>query len=412
MADKITSKVMSSQLIKKNYEDAVTAKERGQLVAWSASVAPPEFFETMGIHVLYPENHAAALGAKHGAPPLLDRAEKMGYSIDICSYARTNMGYLEAMDCNFENIPLPDVMISCNNICNTVTKWYENIAKEKGIPLIMLDMPFNYEAEVTQHRIDYVQAQFQEMITRLEQICKKRFDYERLAEVMQIANKGARAWQRALNYAQHVPSPFNGFNIFNYMALIVCMRAKQESIDFFDLVAAEAEELVRNKASQYSVEEKYRVMWEGIACWPYLNQTYEILKNQGINIVASVYTEAWALIYEECTLEALAKAYCGLILNRNLEAQVTKRQQLLRDFDCDGAIYHMNRSCKIMDFMQYEIQRRLHGESGIPYVLFDGDQTDPRNFAAAQFATRIQALTEMMAANKQNKPGREKNGAR
>jgi benzoyl-CoA reductase/2-hydroxyglutaryl-CoA dehydratase subunit BcrC/BadD/HgdB len=366
----------------------------------------------MGIHVLYPENHAAALGAKRGAPPLLDRAENMGYSIDICSYARTSMGYLEAMDCNFENIPLPDVMISCNNICNTVTKWYENIAKEKGIPLIMLDMPFNYEAEVSRYRIDYVKAQFQEMIIRLEQICKKRFDYDRLAEVMQIANKGARAWQRALNYAQHIPSPFNGFNIFNYMALIVCMRAKQESIDFFDLVAAEAEELVRTKASQYSVEEKYRVMWEGIACWPYLNQTYEILKKHGINIVASVYTEAWALLYEECTLDALAKAYCGLILNRNLEAQVTKRRQLLDDFHCDGAIYHMNRSCKIMDFMQYEIQRRLHGESGIPYVLFDGDQTDPRNFAAAQFETRIQALTEMMEANKNTRPGREKNGAR
>ena len=38
-------------------------------------------------------------------------------------------------------IPLPDLLICCNNICNTVIKWYENIARELQIPLIMFDMP-------------------------------------------------------------------------------------------------------------------------------------------------------------------------------------------------------------------------------------------------------------------------------
>ena len=38
-------------------------------------------------------------------------------------------------------------------------------------------------------------------------------------------------------------------------------------------------------------------------------------------------------------------------------------------------------------------------KTGLPYVSFDGDQTDPRNFAPAQFDTRVQALAEMMEAN-------------
>ena len=33
---------------------------------------------------------------------------------------------------------------------------------------------------------------------------------------------------------------------------------------------------------------------------------------------------------------------------------------------------------------------------GVPYVSFDGDQTDPRVFTPAQYETRVQALTEMM----------------
>ena len=42
-------------------------------------------------------------------------------------------------------------------------------------------------------------------------------------------------------------------------------------------------------------------------------------------------------------------------------------------------------------------------ECGVPSVIFDGDQTDPRLFSEAQYETRIQALAEMMAENKAKK---------
>ena len=34
-----------------------------------------------------------------------------------------------------------------------------------------------------------------------------------------------------------------------------------------------------------------------------------------------------------------------------------------------------------------------------PYVSFDGDQTDPRNFSQAQYDTRAEALVEIMSEN-------------
>ncbi|MEX6162412.1 hypothetical protein AB6G16_12660 [Proteus mirabilis] len=33
-------------------------------------------------------------------------------------------------------------------------------------------------------------------------------------------------------------------------------------------------------------------------------------------------------------------------------------------------------------------------------MTFDGDQADPRVFSEAQYVTRVEALTEIMAANK------------
>jgi benzoyl-CoA reductase/2-hydroxyglutaryl-CoA dehydratase subunit BcrC/BadD/HgdB len=53
-----------------------------------------------------------------------------------------------------------------------------------------------------------------------------------------------------------------------------------------------------------------------------------------------------------------------------------------------------------MDFRQFEVQRRVTERTGVPSVIFDGDQTDPRAFSLAQYENRIQALMEMMEQRK------------
>lgn len=54
-----------------------------------------------------------------------------------------------------------------------------------------------------------------------------------------------------------------------------------------------------------------------------------------------------------------------------------------------------------MEWILYELGRRLEKETGIPVVSFDGDQADPRNFSEAQYDTRIQGLNEVMVAKKE-----------
>ena len=76
-------------------------------------------------------------------------------------------------------------------------------------------------------------------------------------------------------------------------------------------------------------------------------------------------------------------------------------QKLVEDFSVECMIYHSNRSCKLMDFRQYEVQRRVAAATGVPSVVIDGDQTDPRTFSEAQYETRIQALVEMMEKKKE-----------
>lgn len=398
---KLTSKELLNQLVAKHYDDALTAKAEGRPVVWATSISPQELLETMDLTVVYPENHAAAIGARKGSMEFISYSEGKGYSSDLCSYARVNMGYVDLKDAEAQNIPQPDLILCCNNICNTVIKWYENIAKELHIPMILFDTPYSYEYQISEESIQYMRRQFDYAIRQLEELTKKRFDYDRLSEVMEVSNSTCRWWKKSTELAMHKPSPLSGFDMFNYMAMVVCMRGNKDGETLFRLWYEELEERMKQNLGPWNnAEEKYRIMWDGIACWPHLATTFKTLKKYGVNMVASTYPDSWNIRYEKNDLDALVRAYASHYANRSIAYSVDNIVKIAEDYSLDGIIFHSNRSCKLMDFKQYEIQRQVQQRTGVPAVFFDGDQTDPRVFSDAQYETRIQALVELMEKNK------------
>ncbi|MCG4735060.1 2-hydroxyacyl-CoA dehydratase family protein, partial [Casaltella massiliensis] len=65
--------------------------------------------------------------------------------------------------------------------------------------------------------------------------------------------------------------------------------------------------------------EKYRIMMEGIPCWPYIGYKMKTLAKYGVNMTGSVYPHAWALQYEVNDLDGMARAYSGMFNNVNLD---------------------------------------------------------------------------------------------
>ena len=401
--EKITAAKFINGLLAKSYKEAWEAKEKGIPVGWSTSVFPQEIVEAFGLPLCYPENQAAGLAAKKESLGLEEKAEAQGYSIDLCAYARTNFGFLEQGGSENLNMPAPDFVCCCNNICNEVIKWYENLSKKLNIPLIMIDVPFNNEDYVTESRIKYFRGQFEHAIKQLEEISGKKFDPEKLREVMNISRKNGRLWRESMQMSKDVyPSPMNGFDLFTYMACIVCYRGKKETTQAFEMLMEELKENAKEGKTSFRGEEKYRIMMEGIPCWPYIGYKMKSLSKYGVNMTGSVYPHAWALEYGDNDLDGLARAYSSMFNNVNIDKMVEYRNNALRDGNCVGAFYHMNRSCKLMSFIQYEMARRVNEATGLPYAGFDGDQADPRGFSQAQFETRLQGLIEVMEDKKEN----------
>ena len=294
-------------------------------------------------------------------------------------------------------MPMPDFVLCCNNICNCMTKWYENIARMHNIPLIMVDIPYNNDVDVDDSKIAYVRAQFDKAIKQLEEISGRKFNQEKFEQACHNANRTAKAWLKVCDYLQYKPAPMSGFDLFNHMADVVTARAKVEAAEAFEQLAIDLEENIKNGESTLPFPEKKRVMFEGIPCWPKLPALFKPLKENGINVTAVVYAPAFGFVFEG--LDGMAKAYYKAPNSVCIEQGVAWREGICVDNKVDGVLVHYNRSCKPWSGYMAEMQRRFTNDLGIPCAGFDGDQADPRNFNEAQYVTRVQGLMEAMEAN-------------
>ena len=392
--EKIRAKDLLNRLLDQHYEEAWEAKRQGRPVGWVSSNFPQEFLETMGLTVCYPENHSTSLSAKHESLDMIHEAERLGYHNDLCGYARVNLGFLSKGDCQSLRMPMPDYVVCSNNICNQLVKWFETVARLRNIPLIIFDIPFNNDYEVSESRMEYMRAQIPELITQLERASGAAWDEARFREVMAISNECGEQWQRASRYFEAVPSPMNGFEMFNYMALMVCARGRRETVKAIRLLADELEQRYAAGETTFHGEPKYRIMMEGIACWPHLKHNYQTLRGSGCNLTGTVYTETWGRTYRD--LDEMLRSYSVVLDNTTIDRACDRRIQLARRACCDGALIHMNRSCKAWDGILYEMERRLRSQAGIPTALYDGDQSDPRCYAEGQYESRVQGLCEVM----------------
>ena len=383
------------------FKDAIAAKAAGKPVAWVSSNFPVEIPETLGLATAYPENQAAGIAARGAGERMCTVAEEEGYSNDICAYARVSLAYAKLKECPEQDVAMPDVLLCCNNICNCMIKWYENLSKELNIPMIMLDIPFNPDYEVSDAEVQYVTAQFWDAVHQLEKLFDLKWDDKRFEEFTGFSCRSSRAWLAATECARYVPSPFNGFDLLNHMAVMVTARGKKEAGEAMETLLKEYEDNHKNGKSTFRTEEKYRIMFEGIACWPYLRVTSHGLKDRGINMVTTIYADAFGFDYH--SFDEMIRAYCSVPNAINLEKSRDKRIKLCKDNHVEGLLVHTNRSCKLWSGFMYEMSRQIGEACGIPVASFDGDQADPRNFSEAQYDTRVQGLMEIMEANKQAK---------
>ena len=395
---KIKAAAKMKEIMTAYYIDAKTAEQTGKKVAWITSGGPVEPLIAMDIIPVYPENHGAMIGASKMGVDLCRKAEEMGYSSDLCSYARSDIGCAPVNGGPIGGLPKPDMLVCCNNICGTVLKWYEVQARYFNVPLFILDTPFTHVGFSAEAK-KYVKSQILEYIEFLENATKKKFDYDRMQEVGKLSLEGQRLWQAVLDMAVNRPSPLSAFDAFFHLALIVTLRGTRQTVDYYKILLEEMQERVAQKIGAVA-DEKYRLLWDNLPIWYRMKWLSEKFASSGACLVADTYTTAWCgsmkYIKEDDFIETMAEGYSRIYLNIGVDQMAEQVIAMAEKYDVDGIVMHSNRSCKPYSFGQYDIQRIVGEKMGIPTLMIEADMVDERSFSEGQVETRIEAFIEVL----------------
>ena len=367
-------------------------------VAWVTSGAPVEFLKALDFFVLYPENHGAVCGTMRVVEAIASEAENAGYSRDLCSYARTDIGAMLSGKTPVGKLPRPDLLLACTNICQTVLFWYRVLAHHFQVPLILIDTPFVY-TEVAEHAVDFVKRQIEEAIPVAEKVAGRSLEAHRLEQVAGLSRQASQLWLEIIERCQHRPAPISVFDQFIQMAPVVEMRGEPFTVDFYAAMLKEVDERIARGVEVVKHERK-RLLWDNLPIWYRLRYLAEYLGRHGVAIVASTYTNAWGelanLFDTQDPIDGMARTYIYPILNRGAGDKLATMKRMIEKFHLDGAILHSDRSCKPYSIGQMDQRDRLIRECGVPALLLEADHNDPRAYAEEQVANRLDAFIEML----------------
>jgi len=384
------------RLMQRHYTSARYVRLRRPL-AWVTSGAPVEILRAMGVLAVYPENYGALCGARKQAVPLCQIAEARSYSPDLCSYARTHLGSIfDGEIAPMHGLPRPDVLICCNNICGTVVKWFEAIARYYEVPLFVLDVPFLH-GSLTHEIRGYVRGQLDEIIQFVGATTARRLNHDRLARVIHLANQAVELWAEIREMCKTQPSPLNAPDLFVNMAPIVVLRGERSAVRFYECLRAEVAERVHNRVGAIP-DERHRLLWDNIAIWHHLYRFYNYFVDYGACFVVDTYTGGWShTVPMDDPLDGLASAYATVFLNQSLQHRAEMMVRLISDYHVDGFVMHCNRSCKPYSLGQPMLRRAVAESSGVPGLIIESDMCDSRSYAREAVRTRIQAFMEALA---------------
>ncbi len=327
-------------------------------VAWVTAFTPVEILEALDIEYIYPESYAAVIAASGKEQDLLRESEKGGLCRDCCAYSGCYNGALSAGTAPRGLPPRPDVLIATNNQCNTLPGWWNLLAQDYDVPLIVLDYPG--EGADREQAFSYVTAQHRELIARMEELSGNRLDDGRLERLIQNSRDSVAAWKKVVGLLPE--KDIEPTVLFDGISYLITSRCKPETAEFYTAMYE------YYAASPEADRGRKPVFWLGYPLW-YHPQRYlkELLPDYRVS--GSNYVTWWSLDYDgDEPMEQLFTAYNYTFLNLSAETKRRRLQDCIAASGAEAAISLRNKSCKC-DFVSARY-------IGLPQVELEIDMID------------------------------------
>ncbi len=243
---------------------------------------PLELFHTMNVPVVGNQWWAAIISAKRLAPEYLDLLNAKGFHTGLCRYCSLSMASAlgEPERAPWGGLPRP-ALLSARLTCDCIQRVFEIWAQAFDSPFIPLDAPgaselpprwwelsrYRWQELFEAHRLDFMVAQFGRLIEALEGITGRKFDIDRLRELMEGVNRQEEYFEDVRGMICAAPkTPIRMTEQVTNVMAAQWLRGSDWAIDharsFRDEVKARVDAGIAACPS-----ERLRLMWVGAGLW-------------------------------------------------------------------------------------------------------------------------------------------------
>jgi benzoyl-CoA reductase subunit B len=371
-----------------------------------------ELVRSFDLLPVLPEINALQSGMRGKSKDYIAAAEKAGHSEDVCTYVKCDLGMMKSGNIGptGEKLPDPDLLLLSYTGCFTFMKWFEILRAEYSCPVAMLHVPYQGDGVITDAMRDYVVRQIRtEIIPALERASGRRYDEDRLKEMLKRSAQAEDDLVWVLGSAKNRPSPIDAYfgGVYYLGPIFTAFRGTEEAVDYYRTLRDEVAARLTARRGPVTpdgeiTDERFRLVVEGPPNWTSFREFWKMFADEGAVVVASTYTKVGG-VYDfgfrhdpSRPLESLAEYCMGCYTNLNLPRRVDMLCRYVEEFGADGLLVNSIKSCNSFSAGQLMILREVESRTGRPAGFIESDLVDPRYFSAANIKNRLESYFQMI----------------
>jgi benzoyl-CoA reductase subunit B len=407
------SQIRQKRMIAEHYHRLAGCPESGEKSVYTFVPGNlTELIRSFDLLPVLPEINALQSAMRGKSRDYIAVAEKLGHSEDVCTYVKCDLGMMKSGNVGptGERLPEPDLLLLSYTGCFTFMKWFEILREEYRCPVAMLHIPYQGDGEITDGMRRYVVDQLREkIIPVLESVSGKRYDEDRLGEMLARSARAEDDLVAVLESAKHRPSPIDAYfgGVYYIGPIFTAFRGTEEAVGYYRTLRDEVNERLEKGLGPVTPDgalqrERFRLVVEGPPNWTSFREFWKMFADEGAVVVASSYTKVGG-VYDtgfrhdpSRPLETLADYCMGCYTNMSLPRRVEMLARYVRDYDADGLLVNSIKSCNSFSAGQLMILREVEGRTGKPGGFIESDLVDPRYFSAANIKNRLESYFQMI----------------
>ncbi len=434
-------------MVRASIGGTIKAKQEGKKLAYSfISSSYDEIIRAMDVVPVWTENYAGICGVKRDVNRFLERAESLGLSRSLCTYALCGIGFDQMREELGEMPPnspwggqaKPDMMLSSGQIlCDPRYKWYQASQQfMPEVPIYNLNLPWPlYEADVdvadvADYYVKHIKEELYGLIHFLEKQTQTKMNYDRLSEIVALSERTWDLIWETYEMRRATPTPMDTGDAMNTMVPMVFMMGTQEAYDFYLGLREELQGKIDRKEGVIE-DERYRLLWGGglpswfaLSDFNYFNSkgavfpaetTYRLIEpierlnipktNDPVERLAWRWLKYWTYWYDK------ARKRPGS------EPDVERLIQYIEDYKIDGIVMHEAFSCRTWHLgliWQLNQLKKIYKPIPVlslgktvnrenPSLILESDIIDMSSYSETETRSKIDAFIETLEAVKANR---------